>query len=1377
MPHSNPKASEQDRARKRVAALNDRLQRANDQIELYERSVDIRLLRFLRRLWGRLRKRLGFLGRFRRRTTTLPVEGRWPLPTPGISASPLPGLATISIVVFGPLEKLDAAVRSAVAQNYPRDKFDVLVLLDHSVAQNGLDSHPWLQHPQVRILPVDGNRHRRVADALSTASRHTLAEWVTPLHSTDELEPLFLETLASQATPTADLIIGPVSPFDAKMEDLARNTPVHELLESRPTLRVRKPEEAMILFETGLGRLYRTVTIEGLCSPIPDDAPMDLGVAEWALCAHTMIGEVALVRPRALATYRAWSFDGPEDEDLEKDAVDLIADLERIEEVVFDRNLPYTAKTFAIQAAKSLNRRLVNALERIDDEAREPIRDRILATDSPLINKSPVSERHALAICQAFPPYSNASSIVASQRLKEIEALEGEPLNWRVVMADMADRFPKDLRYRRLYSDFNTTRVDMVAELRGWNETLQLKWGQQAAAYVEDIPAEIMYSRSMQPGSHVAAYKYKRMHPDVKWYAEFSDPIYMDHTGFPRTVARKYTGDLALLNDFWLRLELLVYEHADVIIFTNHHQMPYMLDSSCPPEWREMVEAKSRVMIHPQLDERFLNVDPPEYELDPNQWNIGYFGTFYEGPVTDDTVGRVLSHPKVHLHLFTKTGPHVERLVQRYPGRISVNKPLPYMRFLNLSSRMDYLLLLHLPFPAEKDPYLRSKRSDYELSGVPIVSDTPANSPLLNLPSSKDYISVDRFLAQVAARDSELLDRAGLEKAQRRDTPTKRDVELARLQEILQARVERAEAQAQRLRRYPLPFLHTATAAVRNELIGTGRTVARKVRKVFTRPPQSVRPEALPGVTAVIATYRPVPYIDEAVRSMLDQEYPAERLRVLISVNGTDYDYLAWLREKYRDEPRVRVIHTEKQGIGPADNHAVRELETEWFLKLDDDDLLSPRYVAELAQHVAPDVDLVLGRLEDMTEDGSSFVRKTYITRTIDAAAKKAGENLPYFDSAIASHFSALTAKLMRTSAFQHRFGPRAEDVTHAGDVVFWIENAHLIEGRIAISDANSPEAYYRRLTDASVSRPDDERAYPQAVTNRLMMIDRFSKQIIDSDRSYEHRRFVAQRIVTQNRFMHEFFADSDDETKERIRAEIAATDNPLVARGWFGRNNGFIIAGTDDSDGSFSVPGCIGRIMDLNRELPEPIAWKLFAYTLWPNTWKDISLGTFLLPFAVQAHSVVTLPKVEPEGGYEPYISSQILREDPPAIVATMGEGIDFHTPAKQIKLVSPSTEWILVLPGNASASAQRDAWVGLMSAADTVVVSSEQQKEAVLKALPAADAPRVLVVEAKGLPEWYTSLMRWALPGRVIRYVRRRNLLSWFGWVYRKARRVLSR
>jgi len=92
-------------------------------------------------------------------------------------------------------------------------------------------------------------------------------------------------------------------------------------------------------------------------------------------------------------------------------------------------------------------------------------------------------------------------------------------------------------------------------------------------------------------------------------------------------------------------------------------------------------------------------------------------------------------------------------------------------------------------------------------------------------------------------------------------------------------------------------------------------------------------------ISVVMPTYNAMPFVQEAVQSILTQSYDA--LECLIvnqhSTDGTD-EYLDSLAD-----PRVRVIHRQKAGIGEALDIALQEARYDWVARMDADDIALPR--------------------------------------------------------------------------------------------------------------------------------------------------------------------------------------------------------------------------------------------------------------------------------------------------------------------------------------------------------------------------------------------------------------------------------------------------
>lgn len=106
----------------------------------------------------------------------------------------------------------------------------------------------------------------------------------------------------------------------------------------------------------------------------------------------------------------------------------------------------------------------------------------------------------------------------------------------------------------------------------------------------------------------------------------------------------------------------------------------------------------------------------------------------------------------------------------------------------------------------------------------------------------------------------------------------------------------------------------------------------------------------VPKVSVYIPSYNNGRYIVEAVRSVLDQDYPD--LEVCVFDDGSPDDTLARLQEHFGEDPRVRVFAGKNGGIGYASNNALRQARGLYIGQLDSDDRLKPGAVRRLVEYL-----------------------------------------------------------------------------------------------------------------------------------------------------------------------------------------------------------------------------------------------------------------------------------------------------------------------------------------------------------------------------------------------------------------------------------------
>ena len=91
-------------------------------------------------------------------------------------------------------------------------------------------------------------------------------------------------------------------------------------------------------------------------------------------------------------------------------------------------------------------------------------------------------------------------------------------------------------------------------------------------------------------------------------------------------------------------------------------------------------------------------------------------------------------------------------------------------------------------------------------------------------------------------------------------------------------------------------------------------------------------------LTVLMPVYNAMPYVPSAVGSILDQSFPD--FEFLILDNGSTDGSGKYLQSLA--DPRVRLFHTEHQGLASARNFLIERARTEFFALMDADDLAHP---------------------------------------------------------------------------------------------------------------------------------------------------------------------------------------------------------------------------------------------------------------------------------------------------------------------------------------------------------------------------------------------------------------------------------------------------
>jgi poly-beta-1,6-N-acetyl-D-glucosamine synthase len=142
------------------------------------------------------------------------------------------------------------------------------------------------------------------------------------------------------------------------------------------------------------------------------------------------------------------------------------------------------------------------------------------------------------------------------------------------------------------------------------------------------------------------------------------------------------------------------------------------------------------------------------------------------------------------------------------------------------------------------------------------------------------------------------------------------------------------------------------------------------------RPPTELAAEAWPSVTCVLATRDAPDVVRERVADFLAQDYPTDRLDVVVAVDHAEADAL--LPALAFSDPRVRVVRGDAPGGKcPALNAAVRAATGALLVFSDARQRFEPTTARRLVRALVADprLGIISGRLLLPTDEGSNVFR------------------------------------------------------------------------------------------------------------------------------------------------------------------------------------------------------------------------------------------------------------------------------------------------------------------------------------------------------------------------------------------------------------------
>ena len=139
------------------------------------------------------------------------------------------------------------------------------------------------------------------------------------------------------------------------------------------------------------------------------------------------------------------------------------------------------------------------------------------------------------------------------------------------------------------------------------------------------------------------------------------------------------------------------------------------------------------------------------------------------------------------------------------------------------------------------------------------------------------------------------------------------------------------------------------------------------------RPKRVRREQITPSVTVIVPAYNEEAVIRRRLENLLELEYPAERLEIVVTSDDSDDGTDEIVGEIAANEPRVSLRQRERAGKLPGLNRTVAESDSEIVAFTDANTTWAPDALAKLVHNFADDdIAYVCGRLTLLSPDGAN---------------------------------------------------------------------------------------------------------------------------------------------------------------------------------------------------------------------------------------------------------------------------------------------------------------------------------------------------------------------------------------------------------------------
>lgn len=255
-------------------------------------------------------------------------------------------------------------------------------------------------------------------------------------------------------------------------------------------------------------------------------------------------------------------------------------------------------------------------------------------------------------------------------------------------------------------------------------------------------------------------------------------------------------------------------------------------------------------------------------------------------------------------------------------------------------------------------------------------------------------------------------------------------------------------------------------------------------------------------ISVIIPTYKPGAYLWECLDALCNQSLSEKYFEVIIVLNGCNQPYAAQIKAYIRAHQHHFILlrQTDTPGVSNARNIGINESNGEYFVFVDDDDLVSPSYLESLL------------KVSNETCVGCTSMKAFYKEKTegIDTFLSFAYErckNEPFSFYGYRQFLSPPVAKMIhRFLVGDTRF---PIDMKKSEDSVFCLQISPRIKDmKLASSDA----IYYQRLRQGSAMRKKE--SYWAIIKEHLFIEYKYLSVWIKNPFRYNFKFFLSRLVA-----------------------------------------------------------------------------------------------------------------------------------------------------------------------------------------------------------------------------------------------------------------------